>query len=530
MPSRAHSLRFAVAALALAVGCQNDGSGSERVCKTIGEAGDTLSSKDGVLNISIRPSALSEDTEVCIAPDDDPPDVFGPAYRVTPDIDLAVNASITYRYDLPADTSQTAIGVILREEFEQGTGRWLSLPITRLEPDNRLVSGTDARLSMFYALLDDGGSGMVDPTLDPTNASATTESATTSDPTSDSTDADTDPVDTDSTTSSTGNDANPTDATASDTNDESSTTATTSESESESETDGFDCTNLPAAPFTIEGLGAVFPDGGAEDLAMTGNGTFLAASGVAILESDAEGNASPWFTPLPGANPLGLKVDAYGELIVAYGFLNPNIFSVSTESADPLIASGLGAPNGVFVDRSGNAWITDFNGGGIARLDPAGPSIEVVVDQNVNQANGVFFDEDRGVLFYTLYGPSQLWSVAIDADGNAGTPAMVTDLDGNSDGVTLDACGNAYVVDQGGGAQGANPCRIDRIFLDDDGNLGAGGVEEIAAANDLGNGCSNAQFGFGFGDSNDSALFVIGIAGDVYRIDVGVPGYAIALP
>ncbi len=527
------------AALVGAASCNDSGSSSAKACKVIGSSGGTIASEDGVLSLSLRPSSLSEDTEICISlaerPPNGPPFVFGQAYRVTPDIELDVGLSATYRSTLPQDTSLTAIGVVRRADFDAGQGRWLSLPLTRLEPDNELVSGTDSRLSMFYALLDDGGSGMVDPTVATTETTTdpTTDPTTnpTSDPTTDATETDateTNNVDTQSDTETdptTGSsNTEPTDST---TEAESSDSSSSSTSDTSDTGPVVDCDNLPAGPFDITELGQVFA-GNSEDLAMTGSGTFIAGSGNTLVEVDGDGVATEWFAPLPGNGMLGVKVDPTGDLIAAFGFSTSNLYRFSPDASEIILDSEFGAPNGVFIDSQGLVWVTDTVGGAIGRLDPAGPTFEVVNTQNTNGANGIFFDENRNMLFWSLYGPSQLWRAPVDNGGVVGTPVMVTDLAGNSDGVVLDECGNAYVVDQAGGA-GNNPCRIDRIVLDDGGDI-VGAVEQIAGDGDLGNGCANAQFGFGFGNSYDESLFITGLGGFLYRLELGVAGYPITLP
>ena len=55
-------------------------------------------------------------------------------------------------------------------------------------------------------------------------------------------------------------------------------------------------------------------------------------------------------------------------------------------------------------------------------------------------------------------------------------------------------------------------------------------VVEIAGAGDLGNGCANMMFGYGFGNEYDQAAFVTGQNGNIYRIQLGVGGYPLALP
>ena len=78
----------------------------------------------------------------------------------------------------------------------------------------------------------------------------------------------------------------------------------------------------------------------------------------------------------------------------------------------------------------------------------------------------------RGMAFFVRYDQSQLWRISISGSGMPiGQPTMVADLTGFSDGITLDVCGNLYVVDQGGVDGPSGTSRIDRVFMTDGGDL-----------------------------------------------------------
>ena len=482
-----------------------------------------------MLTIAVRPDALDETVDLCIKPADPPPDgppsIYGAAYRVQPNVELGLDATVTYRAALPMDTAGVAVGAIPREDYEAGVGRWLALPVTRLEPENELVAGNDARLSIFYGLC------AADDCADVAPGTTTDDTDTTTNPTSD-------PPTTTNPSTSTTSDAS---ETMSPTSEDSSTTGEPPEtsssgpessgsgsgsgSESSDTSPPADCDSLPEPPFDIVALGNVFPQPfagiGSEDIAMTGNGTFIGESGDVLLESDADGNTSEYF-PDVSAPLFGLRFNNAGLLL-----------AVNTTSEDLVVFDGVEdvyadlnmvLGNGLYADNEGNAWVTDFGGNAIYRVDSA--QAVHLVDAVTTQPNGVFFDEERRLLFWTRYGTSELHSIPIDDAYDAGADSLVVNLAGQTDGITMDACGHIYAVDQAGGG-GMNPCRIDRVHLDEDGALAAEGVVEIAGGGDIGNGCSNAQFGYGFGDDNDRHLFVTAIPGDIYVIDVGIEGYPI---
>jgi hypothetical protein len=149
------AILIALAGLA-APGCGGDGP-ANLVRKTIGPDGDIITSHDGVLTIVLLPGALEESVEVEIFPSDEPPRVYGPAYRVRPDIDLAVDAEITYRRVLPSDPNDAAVGAIRVSDYSEGGGNWSELPRLSLDVEDESITATDSELSLYYALLEVDG-------------------------------------------------------------------------------------------------------------------------------------------------------------------------------------------------------------------------------------------------------------------------------------------------------------------------------------------------------------------------------------
>lgn len=127
------------------------------VRKTIGPDGDIITSHDGVLTIVLLPGALEKSVDIEIFPSDEPPRVYGPAYRVRPDIDLEVDAEITYRRVLPSDPNDAAVGAIRRSDYVDGEGSWSELPRLSLDADEDSITATDQELSLYYALLEVDG-------------------------------------------------------------------------------------------------------------------------------------------------------------------------------------------------------------------------------------------------------------------------------------------------------------------------------------------------------------------------------------
>ncbi len=136
-------------------GCAPD-KDARAVRATIGPMGGQVSSHDGVLTILILPGALERDETFVVTPSETPPPSFGDAYRVKPDIDLAVGAEITYTGALPDDPQGAAVASIRREDYEAFSGSWIKLPTVELDIDSQSVTGIDNEVSVFYGLLEGG--------------------------------------------------------------------------------------------------------------------------------------------------------------------------------------------------------------------------------------------------------------------------------------------------------------------------------------------------------------------------------------
>jgi hypothetical protein len=133
-------------------GCGN-GDPANLVRVPIGPNGGLITSHDGVLTIVLQPGALDDLYDIEIFPSDEPPVIFGPAYRVRPDFALAVPAEVTYRRALPADPEGVAVAAIRRQDYEAEMGHWSPLPTLDVNLAADEVLATDDELSLYYGLL-----------------------------------------------------------------------------------------------------------------------------------------------------------------------------------------------------------------------------------------------------------------------------------------------------------------------------------------------------------------------------------------
>jgi sugar lactone lactonase YvrE len=483
--------------------CSSEPVESEVVRKTIGPDGGIITSADGVLTLGIRPSTFEEPTEVSIGQSNEPPPAWGPAYRVEPNLELSIAATVTYQHTLPQDAHTVALGAISQEDFEAGLGDWVSLPVVGIDERNEIVRATDMRLSRFYTLLAEGGEEHED-----TGTTGGDEGIdVTSGGGSDGSDGSDDGTTTGSSTTTT---SASTSTTGDDTDDDFEVTYPP------------ECESLFMGPFSVlhaTGM-PLFPEGGSEDLAMTGTGTFVGLSGTDLLEVDNQANTSLWASGAP-APVLGARFNAQGALLLAT-YTQGTIHVMTRGGAAQVFADGFGTPNGLYPDAVGNVWVTDSSMNQVVRIAPNQNRTVIASGSAAAQANGIVYDDLRRMVFWTTYADARLWRASIQAGGMPGEPVLVVELAGNSDGIALDVCGNLYVVDHNGGGSS----RVDRVFLDEDAEL-EGPVQEIAGTDVLWSSCSNAQFGHGFG-AYEQNLFVTGPSGNVYLIDVQVDGHPIA--
>lgn len=159
--SRGHAMNASRRAVLLAMlalglgGCPDAPSDPDVARRVIGPGGGIITSTDDVLTLAIPPGALEEAVELFVLRSDEPPAVFGEAYLVRPSPVLRYDISVTYRQELPDDTSALAVGAIDATAYEEGRGRWEPLPLLRVDRQAKLVSGLDDGVSIFYGLLND---------------------------------------------------------------------------------------------------------------------------------------------------------------------------------------------------------------------------------------------------------------------------------------------------------------------------------------------------------------------------------------
>lgn len=488
-----------------------DASDPEVARGQVGPSGGLLSSVDSVLTIAILPGALDETIELSIQRSTEPPDVYGPAYLVRPNVELAIPATVTYRHPLPEDTRGIAVGYVDAEEFATGQARWHPLPVARIDPAQKLVTATDPRIDLFYALLDDADELPPDTTGDTTGD---TTSDTTPEPTTDATTVD--PSDTDSTTTMV---------------DPDTTTGSTtdgSESSSGTTTGGGECDDLPMPPFVVDEFafdGSPL-DGNSEDMTFTSLGALVVRNGEELVQISPAGTVAPIATSITLPDTLGMRWTT-ADTIVTATYFTGELLQIAPDGTVTTLWNGLGIGNGVYPALDGNIFFTDFTGALVAYIDAGGTTLTELGlgGDEAPQPNGIIYDPDRNYVYYVAYGPGLVQRVDVSNLAMPGPPQTIATIgpEGGGDqvgldGVAMDACGNLYIVDQNQGAPGS----LYRLFLDAAGDP-VGAPQLVVEA--FPDGVANIVFAQGPGwEAFETTAFVVGLPGRIFMVDLGVPG------
>jgi sugar lactone lactonase YvrE len=235
---------------------------------------------------------------------------------------------------------------------------------------------------------------------------------------------------------------------------------------------------------------------------------------------------------LGGFGPLGLAVDAEGNLYVAAASFDPatqGVYRV-TPSGTATRLPGTGAiafPNGIAFDQRGNLYVADSTG--VVWRIPRRGEAEVWSDDPLLAgdgsagagvpigANGITYRVKTNEIVVGNTDLARLISIPIRADGSAGGATVIADDPAifGIDGLTVDAHGTIYacVIAQ------STMVRV----------AGSGAIETLADADDGIVGASSIAFGQGPRDHKSLYGVNFGVFSPVpdpslFRLPVGVPG------
>jgi gluconolactonase len=191
----------------------------------------------------------------------------------------------------------------------------------------------------------------------------------------------------------------------------------------------------------------------------------------AILQLDPSTDAVAPFIQGTGAYVNGLGLDALGNLLMCEGgnrrltsrALNESPTDPAAVVADLWSGSPFNSPNDVATHDSGSIFFTDptygtdpaFGGSppvlgfqGLYRIDPDGDLS--LVDGGLVQPNGVVIAPDGDTLYVADTPTNDVLAYPLADDGSPGDGAVLFEVEGGGDGMTVDEDGNLYVASAAG--------------------------------------------------------------------------------
>ncbi len=260
------------------------------------------------------------------------------------------------------------------------------------------------------------------------------------------------------------------------------------------------CDDLPARPTSHRVVDYV---PAAEDFTFDRRGNLLSvAIGSGGLMRTPFGGPATLAVPGISGFARGIRPLPSGELIIA----DPETGSLRKVTAGGSVSTlvgGLPGPNGVVIGRDGLVYVSHDDGGQLRRIDPTTGTGDVLVNTPARTYNGLVFSLD----YDTLYVTEESGTIyAYDMATGELSPFVSLQVDELLDGMTLDECGNVYVIDIS-----AVVWRIDP----------AGNAEEYYRIDDDLVLTPALNFGSGAGDWRRDRLYLMHFNGGVFELDTG---------
>ena len=185
-----------------------------------------------------------------------------------------------------------------------------------------------------------------------------------------------------------------------------------------------------------------------------------------VLQIAPDGTQSTFATFPAGMRPLGVRLDATGNLVVAV--VGSGVWRIPAGGGEPMqLAAIPGFPNGLAFDRRGNVFVSDTLGGVIYRIGrdgsvsiwASGPLLVGTTDpgpcgtahpsQSPLGVNGLAFDRRGDALFASNTTLGTIVRIPVKRDGTAGTAVVHAGPDcalWGADGVAMDKADNLFVA------------------------------------------------------------------------------------
>ncbi len=273
-----------------------------------------------------------------------------------------------------------------------------------------------------------------------------------------------------------------------------------------------DCNNLPALPASFTHKPTITTS---EDFTFDAAGNLV---GVSLDTNALTLTAYDGSTQVvrPNVSSFGRGVRIYdGNYYVA----EPNgrhLVRITPEGSQTTVVGDLDEPNGIAMHPNGTLYLTTA-GNGVLRIDPATGDSQVVVSPGTTY-DGVVFSRDFRKLYFNTEGGT-VFEMDVDEDGAPmGSHRMFVNIPQTNilDGMSLDECGNLYVVEMTGIVWRVTPDKQITEAV----TLGGGGFPEGPGGAFI---CA-INFGSGVGGWKADHLYVMDFGGGVYEANLGVRG------
>jgi hypothetical protein len=306
--------------------------------------------------------------------------------------------------------------------------------------------------------------------------------------------------------------------------DSDSDTGTETDSDTGVDTGDLVCDNLPALPRPATHIEGIYAS---EDFVFDKDGNILQVviDNAAVVRKNTYDGTSQILAAMDVLWPQGTRLLPNGELIVTNADRNELIRIYPNGSVEPF-ANGIAGPNGIAVNMEGILYVTSREGR-VYRVDPVANTYRTVIDISAASFDGITFSPD----YRTLYFDEEMGIVhkaAVNEDGTLGESEELVNifeamhlLDEEDftkymlDGMTVDRCGNLYVVEMSGRIYRVSPNGEVETAVD---LYEAEGIIEgevfIPAVN----------FGSGYGGWKADHLYIASFVEVIYEVNMGVTG------
>ncbi len=277
----------------------------------------------------------------------------------------------------------------------------------------------------------------------------------------------------------------------------------------------IDCDDLPPLPTAYE----FFPDiAPSEDFTFDDQGNMVHVSfgdgGFRRTTYDGE-----FELILPGAStwPRGTRMLLDGDVALGDPDL-ATLMRLTFDGSKTPIASGLNNINGVAIRDDGMIFATtgptgspdDAPNAEVWMIDPTAGNKQIVYELPDASFDGIVFGLDYETLYVNNEYDGKIYRMTVSEAGEASGFELWLQLSLTADRVdamTIDVCGNLYVVKQTFGIARVTPSgEVDEIDM---------GISDAPLA--------STNFGSGIGGWEDDHLYVQSYGG-AYELDIGVPG------